>query len=353
MAPIMRLLVSLPLLAACASSPAPDAPFTGEVHRYAIDRFDLPASNAEARQLGDDLNGDHTADNQIGQVTATLTGEADLAPNPSDLRNLLPTAIEINAHDLSDDDHVGVSYIGRPGDVSTPATGTFSGGVFVSERSRDTAHPANGAMVLPIFVDADPTEFPLQHGEIDLQPDGSGGYTGQLRGVIDPEVAAEQAAISTYQMLRSNPHDHLGFADLLTRDIFSDKPPVAVTLANIKASTLFTSLLAPDVSFGGTRWLSFGFQFHLVPCDAGTCAPVTVIDHCDDRIQDLDETDIDCGGSCHACGFDSQCLVAADCQSGACDTGMCREPSCSDGIQDGFETGVDCGTYGCSACAGG
>ena len=98
------------------------------------------------------------------------------------------------------------------------------------------------------------------------------------------------------------------------------------------------------------NWLSFGIIVHLVPCDDGTCAPATVIDHCDDRIQDGDETDIDCGGSCRACGFDTKCEVAADCQTGACDAGMCREPSCSDGIQDGFETGVDCGTYGCPAC---
>jgi hypothetical protein len=345
----MRLLACLPLLAAC-SSPAPDVPFTGTVHRYTIDRFDLPTSNNEARVAGDDLNGDGMIDNQIGAVIATLGSQKDLPPNVSDLRALLPTAIEINAHDLIDDDHVGVSYVGQPGDVSTPATGMFAGGIYVSERTRDTDRPANGAIVLPLLVDADPISFPVQHGEIDLQPDGSGGYECQLRGLVDPQVALVQAAQGVYQMLRANPHDHVDFADILTRNIFTTAPSVEVTLANIEASSILKSLLATDLVIDHQNWLSFGIVVHLVPCDAGTCAPATVIDHCDDRVQDADETDIDCGGSCHACGFDTRCEVATDCQTGACDAGMCREPSCSDGIQDGFETDVDCGTYGCPAC---
>ena len=217
----MRVLVSLPLLAACASSPPPDAPFTGEVHRYTIDRYDLPRTNYEARVAGDDLNGDRSIDNQIGVVIGTLGSQMDFPPNPADLRALLPTAIEINAHDLIDDDHVGVSYVGRPGDVSTPATGTFAGGIYVSERTRATHHPANGAIVLPLLVDADPISFPVQHGEIDLQPDGTGGYECQLRGLVDPQVALVQAAQGVYQMLRANPHDHVDFADVLTRDIFT------------------------------------------------------------------------------------------------------------------------------------
>src|SRR3954470_17393578 len=102
----MRLLVCLPILAACTSSPPPDAPFTGTVSRYAIDRFDLPRNNNDARQLGDDLDGDRAIDNQVGVVIGTLASQKDLPANPGDLRALLPTAIEINAHDLIDDDHV-------------------------------------------------------------------------------------------------------------------------------------------------------------------------------------------------------------------------------------------------------
>jgi len=347
----MRLLATLPLLAACTSSPPPDAPFTGTVHRYAIDRYDFPTSSDQARQLGDDLDGDHAIDNQVGMLAASLANQMDIARNPLDQHALLPSVFEINAHDLENDDHVGVSYVGRPGDVPTPASGRFEDGNYVSARTVDRVHLANGALVLPIFADADPVEFPIQRGEIDLVADGTGGYTGRLRGVIDPQIALDQAATAIYRMLRSNPHDHLWLSEILTQDLFGEDPAVEVTLANIQTSSALKSLLAPDLQIDGQRWLSFGFGFHLVPCDEGSCAPATVIDHCDDRVQDADETDLDCGGSCRACGFDSRCAVGADCQSGACDAGMCREPTCTDGIQDGFEFGVDCGAYGCPACS--
>merc|ERR1719502_1193918 len=46
---------------------------------------------------------------------------------------------------------------------------------------------------------------------------------------------------------------------------------------------------------------------------------------CDDSVQNGDEEDVDCGGSCDAC------------------------PTCSDGTQNGDETGTDCGGS-CDAC---
>jgi len=49
--------------------------------------------------------------------------------------------------------------------------------------------------------------------------------------------------------------------------------------------------------------------------------------HCENGVQDADETDVDCGGAdCIAC------------------------PTCSDGIQNGNETGVDCGGSDCAVC---
>ena len=98
--------------------------------------------------------------------------------------------------------------------------------------------------------------------------------------------------------------------------------------------------------------VSLGFGVHLIPCDTGTCLPTEIADACHDRVRDDDETDVDCGGSCRACGFDAACAVANDCQSRVCDTGTCAPPTCSDGIQDGFETGIDCGGLRCGYCAG-
>lgn len=41
--------------------------------------------------------------------------------------------------------------------------------------------------------------------------------------------------------------------------------------------------------------------------------------HCLNSIKDLDETDVDCGGSCSACSVGKSCLSDEDCETNACD----------------------------------
>jgi hypothetical protein len=113
-------------------------------------------------------------------------------------------------------------------------------------------------------------------------------------------------------------------------------------------------------------------------CDGnGSCSA----SHCSDGVQDADETDVDCGGSCGpTCQYatpQQKCNVAGDCVSGVCgaptpsggtggsssggsggvgtggsdggiDAGgsgqwMCQPPTCFDGVHNGDETDVDCG----------
>ncbi len=53
---------------------------------------------------------------------------------------------------------------------------------------------------------------------------------------------------------------------------------------------------------------------------------------CSDHVQDGDETSIDCGGSCPACGDGKACLHATDCTSGLCANNICTAmPSVGDG----------------------
>ncbi len=47
---------------------------------------------------------------------------------------------------------------------------------------------------------------------------------------------------------------------------------------------------------------------------------------CDDGIQNQDESDIDCGGSCSRCEIGEMCMVADDCGSVRCAEGLCAEP---------------------------
>ncbi|MDC0739903.1 hypothetical protein [Polyangium mundeleinium] len=97
---------------------------------------------------------------------------------------------------------------------------------------------------------------------------------------------------------------------------------------------------------------------HCVECTAGvhcasgkcgpdrTCIPAT----CSDTIENGDETDVDCGGSCVAnCGPGAGCVVDDDCVGGLCEAGTCA-PTCKDGAKNGEETGADCGGPTCPAC---
>ena len=342
----MRLSLLLPVLAACTGGTNDvTGPFTGATTRFAIDRYDLPLTYDQATTLGDDLDNNRTIDNQIGRLFASLAQDNNLTTYATSMAavGLLPSTIEIQADSLDDDDSVGVSYIGRPGDTAVPAGGRIVGGNFRSNRTAVTAHPAEGALVLPVFADANPTGFALDRAEIDLTRDAT-GYTGVIRGAVDSQAALLAASTSVLQMVTSNPHDHpvLGA-------VFDPNKDGAVTLQEITTSSLMESLLAPDLE--GTS-VSIGFGFHITACPSGTCEPPTIADACHDRVKDGDETDVDCGGSCRACAFTASCSVASDCETGSCDSGSCRAPTCSDEVIDGFETGVDCGTPHCGSCAG-
>jgi hypothetical protein len=81
----------------------------------------------------------------------------------------------------------------------------------------------------------------------------------------------------------------------------------------------------------------------------GDSCPAT----CSNGIQDGDETDVDCGGSCPPCDTFRDCLVNGDCRSGCCNGGTCdelgTESSCT-------FCGDSCGTVdfliSCARCCG-
>ena len=95
--------------------------------------------------------------------------------------------------------------------------------------------------------------------------------------------------------------------------------------------------------------------------DAGVCVgsdcsppPVQLQPSCDDRVQNGDETGVDCGGGCEQrCSVEAACQQDLDCDPGtfcASDTSRCTPESCTDTRTDGAETGVDCGGDACPPC---
>jgi hypothetical protein len=94
-------------------------------------------------------------------------------------------------------------------------------------------------------------------------------------------------------------------------------------------------------------------------CDEQATPKVCLLHTCTDTVQNGDETDVDCGGSCapnSQCADTEKCVADTDCQSGFCNESVtpsiCESAECNDGVLNGSETAVDCGGT-CKACADG
>ncbi len=79
--------------------------------------------------------------------------------------------------------------------------------------------------------------------------------------------------------------------------------------------------------------------------------------HCNNKKQDEDESDVDCGGKgCPKCKNDQACNGDDDCQSQKCEDDICvasGTDTCTNKTKDGDETDVDCGGKGCPKCKNG
>ncbi|HEU0033905.1 MAG TPA: hypothetical protein VFQ53_24925 [Kofleriaceae bacterium] len=328
-------------------------PYTGEVRRFVVDRITLATNSTEARAIADDLDGDGVGDNQLGASLGALAGSDNLNLHGDDMiaAGSIASVVEIVADDFADDDTVSVTYLGAPGEPAIEAGGRFADGRFASNRTKHTRVPGRATLHLPVFRDADPSVITLHGMEIDLVPDGAGGYDATLRGATLHAATLAEAAHGLAQMVAADPQAHPD----ATRFFDANEDGIS-TEEEIASTALVQSLLAPDfqVSVDGTFTdsLSFAFRVHLSPCASGRCATTPPDDPCFDRVQDGDETAVDCGGSCLACAGGAACADAGDCQSRLCTGGSCDAPSCSDGVRDGMETDVDCG-WNCGGCARG
>jgi formylglycine-generating enzyme required for sulfatase activity len=88
-------------------------------------------------------------------------------------------------------------------------------------------------------------------------------------------------------------------------------------------------------------------------CDSFTCAP-----SCEDGVKNpgTAETDVDCGGGlCSPCANNLVCKLDTDCLSNICDKNAktCVPATCNDGIQNLSETDIDCGGGTCPQCSTG
>ncbi|TMQ23474.1 MAG: hypothetical protein E6J90_10500 [Deltaproteobacteria bacterium] len=353
------------VVAGCSASGPRDVvgPFTGSSHRFVIDRFRWPITPSGKITVGDDLDGNGTLDNKVAEVISSLDAVHDITTHTDDMiaSGALASEIEIVADDLAADDTAGVYYHGVAGDQPIPVGGRLTAGGFAPNRTRDTRVPGEATLRLPIFADADPIVVRAVGLEIELTPDGTGGFDGLVCGGMRPEDLSEPEFVAVTQMITADPQDHLVLVALSDTDHDGELSRDEVASSLISAARQLDIELydhgryhpTPEpAGYYARDALSFGFTIHLSPCPSGRCTIAPPADVCHDRVRDGDETDVDCGGSCQRCPAAAACLAPADCQTGACDAGRCRAPSCSDGLLDGVETAVDCGG-GCAGCAKG
>ncbi|MDB4956336.1 MAG: hypothetical protein JWO36_3905 [Myxococcales bacterium] len=344
----MKRFLTLALVAGCSSSNGSSdvvGPFTGTPHRYVVDRITLLQSDVQT-ELGDDLDGNGTIDNQLGTIISALAMTHDTSTHAADMiaAGSLASSVEVDANSLGNDDLVGVRFFGADTDAATAVGGRIHAGTFVSNRTRETQAPGAATVRLPIFADADPLPLSLEGVEIDFGSDGTGGLDAIIRGGIPVADAQAMAYAGIAQMMKTNPAAHLPFARILDADHDG-----TITTTELQDNTLVTAFIRTDLH--ATMRVSVGFFVHLSPCASGRCTTTPPADACHDRLRDGNETDVDCGGSCLPCAAGVTCNVPADCQTGGCDSGHCRVPTCTDGLRDGFESDVDCGDVGCAPCA--
>ncbi len=355
----MRCLPLLIALGACGAEAGSDVtgPFTGETHRFVVDGFALPRDNATAMALAADLDGDADPENQFGVITSLLASVSDLSIHASDMvaAGALASTVEIVADHLDDDDTVAVRYLGADDDPATLAGGRLVGGGFRSNRTAATRVPGRAVLRLPVFTNASPLALELDGMELDLEPDGRGGYDAVVRGGLRQQHAREVAYAGLLEMFATEPERHVVFA----RGVDANRDDILST-DELEASVIGFLVTADLQLFDGARYaprardatpdsVSLAIGLHLTPCPAGRCTTTPPVERCRDRVRDGDETDVDCGGWCQPCAAALACAVPADCQSAACDGGACRAPACDDLVRDGFESDVDCGGA-CGPC---
>lgn len=81
-------------------------------------------------------------------------------------------------------------------------------------------------------------------------------------------------------------------------------------------------------------------------CMGNRCVPGT----CVDTVQNVSESDVDCGGSCLPCADGGKCSAASDCRSGVCAGGVCQAPACGDGVKQPGEQCDDGNTMPGDGC---
>jgi hypothetical protein len=270
------------------------------IHRFVIDKVQVPTNNNEALMFGLDLDGDQAVDNQFGQVLVALMGQGfdtqSVVDQAVDRGQLLVLA-ELDAMSLADGPATYAHYAGAnpmpaacagASDMvcrrhlagtatfdaaatprNPPLAGTFVAGTF--DGGSGTLH-----MPLALALGGDmPIGVTLIGARVRLGMAsdarlGSGVVAGamtttEVETKIYPQLQANaNAAIMADCTMLSSPPDcgcAAGSTGRTLRGLFDTNPADCnVSIQEIRDNTLIQTLFAPDVSIGGVDALSVGLS---------------------------------------------------------------------------------------------
>jgi hypothetical protein len=271
-----------------------DAPPALASHHYVIDKHILPVSNAQARELGLDLNDDATVDNQLGLVMATFVGQGIETQPGADRaidRGEILTLVDLEANGFADGDARFALYTGenpQPSpcangadtvcrrhldgngtfDVASapdaPLVGELAGGVLLTEAGR---------LHVGLSLMSAPTTYELLGARVKVtSPSDAEITSGVIAGAITqsdvdlvliPSWALEIDAIVAADCPGAPPTCGCagGSQGGVYHSLYDANQDCSVSAQELRTNSLIMSLLAPDVTIEGAPAISLGFGF--------------------------------------------------------------------------------------------
>jgi hypothetical protein len=291
------------IMVGCGGAAAPQdvvGPFEGTTTRFYVASLVLPDQRGA---FSVDLDGDGTADNQLGAIVGGLEGWKLNNPFAADLvaARVIDASVDIISSDpaLRNDAHVGVRWNGARGIEGDDTGGVLADGKLTTNAIVWTKRPATGVIELPVLRNADASQLPLESWQLELWPVGDGSFTGELQAVVASDVLVGAFYPALRQMIAAGGDNQEQVMRVLDLDKNGE-----VSVAEFAEAGLIENLLSPDVRWEGKdqHALSLAVWVRLQPCKDAACTRPLPAPTCHDRIKNGDETQVDCGGAtCAPC----------------------------------------------------
>lgn len=288
-------------------------PFTGTTSRWVMDGV----STADT-DLHPSTRDKWVGHSKIGGLLSAVFAVNDGSTATPAMRSsgVLRSTLELISDDpvLANDNSVGMRYVaGIEDSTSIELGGRLARAQFHSNGAFDRAAPLiRGELLLPVFRYADPIRLRVTNLETSLLVTDTSLEMLVQGGVLDADVKAAVFP-SVNQMVAFRPTEFgllrvffdPNFDGVITRE---ESDAAIDTLVNRDVRIDDSGRVALHTSDASdANGYSLGVVLRFVRCESGWCGDDS--QPCTDRVQDGDETSIDCGGSCGPCSGTAPCKL--------------------------------------------